>query len=138
MTRLLRSAYVIGRRDFTATVLSKSFILFLLAPLFPVLLTLAFGGIGARVANDAERPVVAVIGSQAEVAQLSAARNRLADALGGGGFIELAGFPPQSDLQAQQRDLLAGTSVRVLAVLSGGLDHPHLKGSVSPDGATVH
>ncbi|MEA3016070.1 MAG: hypothetical protein QOI38_792, partial [Sphingomonadales bacterium] len=33
MNRLFRSAWVIARRDFVATVFSRSFILFLLAPL---------------------------------------------------------------------------------------------------------
>ena len=41
MMRFIRSAWVIARRDFTATVLSKTFIFFLLGPLFPLL----FGGV---------------------------------------------------------------------------------------------
>ena len=41
MMHRLRSAFVIARRDFSATVLSKAFIFFLLAPLFPLL----FGGV---------------------------------------------------------------------------------------------
>ena len=59
MMRLLRSAFVIGRRDFSATVLSKTFLFFLLGPVFPLLLGGVFGGIGARVASQAEKPVVA-------------------------------------------------------------------------------
>ena len=50
MMRFLRSAFVVGRRDFAATVLSKTFIFFLLAPLFPVAMGGLFGSIGARVA----------------------------------------------------------------------------------------
>ena len=60
MMRFLRSAYVIARRDFAATVLSKTFIFFLLGPLFPLLLGGLFGGIGARVASQTERPSIAV------------------------------------------------------------------------------
>ena len=60
MMRFLRSAFVIGRRDFSATVLSKTFIFFLLAPMFPLLMGGVFGGIGARVAQQTERPIVAV------------------------------------------------------------------------------
>ena len=48
MMRFLRSAFVIARRDFAATVLSKAFIFFLLGPLFPLLLGGVFGGIGAQ------------------------------------------------------------------------------------------
>ncbi len=60
MMRFIRSAFVIARRDFTATVLSKAFIFFLLGPLFPLLLGGLFGGIGAQVASRVERPTVAV------------------------------------------------------------------------------
>ena len=74
MMRFLRSAFVIARRDFSATVLSKAFIFFLLGPLFPLLLGGVFGGIGARVATQTERPVVAVVGSPQEFALISAAR----------------------------------------------------------------
>ena len=63
MMRLIRSAYVIGRRDFAATVLSKAFIFFLIGPLFPLLLGGIFGSIGARVATQTERAVVAVVSS---------------------------------------------------------------------------
>ena len=61
--RIIRSAFVIGRRDFTATVLSKAFIFFLLGPLFPLVLGGVFAGIGTNVATRAERPVVAVVAS---------------------------------------------------------------------------
>ena len=62
----IRAAFVIARRDFTATVLSKTFLLFLLGPLFPVLMGAAFGGIGARIEQGADRPVVAVIAAPHE------------------------------------------------------------------------
>ena len=66
MMRRLRSAFVIARRDFSATVLSKTFLFFLLGPLFPLLLGGAFGSIGARVASRTETPMVAVISSPAD------------------------------------------------------------------------
>ena len=52
MTRFLRGAWVIARRDFSATVLSKTFIFFLLAPLFPAAMGGLFGSIGARVGDE--------------------------------------------------------------------------------------
>ena len=54
MMRFLRSAFVIARRDFAATVLSKTFIFFLLGPLFPLLLGGVFGG-HRRARRDADR-----------------------------------------------------------------------------------
>ncbi len=44
MSELIRAAFVIARRDFTATVLSRTFLLFLLGPFFPVLMVVVFGG----------------------------------------------------------------------------------------------
>src|SRR5689334_18685289 len=82
MMRRIRSAFVIARRDFSATVLSKTFLFFLLGPLFPLLLGGAFGSIGARVASRTETPLVAVVSSQADYARLAAARERVAAALG--------------------------------------------------------
>ena len=45
----LRAAFVIARRDFVATVFSKTFLLFLIGPLFPILMAVMFGGIGDRI-----------------------------------------------------------------------------------------
>ena len=67
MMRFIRSAFVIARRDFAATVLSKAFIFFLLGPLFPLLLGGVFGGIGARVASQSEQPVVAVVSARRRI-----------------------------------------------------------------------
>jgi ABC-2 type transport system permease protein len=137
MIRFLRSAWVIARRDFTATVLSKAFIFFLLAPLFPLLMGGVFGGIGARVATQAEKPVVAVIAPNAEFKRLEAARGNLVEAVGDDNLVKLVGYPPSAAPAAQQKRLLASRNPPVRAVLSGGLDHPRLAGSLGSDAATV-
>src|SRR3954467_5950714 len=107
MMRFLRSAFVIGRRDFSATVLSKAFIFFLLAPLFPLLMGGVFGGIGARVATRTEKPVVAVVAPQAEVKQLADAREQMAAAIGEESLVQLVGYSPEPDFNAQQKRLLS-------------------------------
>ncbi len=137
MMRFLRSAFVIARRDFTATVLSKTFIFFLLAPLFPVAMGGLFGTIGARVANQTERPVVAVVAPKVDFQKLSAARNQLADAIGDGALVNIVGYSPEGNLAAQEKRLLASRNPPVRAVLSGGLDHPRLVGALGSDPATV-
>ena len=53
MRELLRAAFVIARRDFTATVLSRTFLLFLLGPFFPVLMIFVFGAATAPIGSDA-------------------------------------------------------------------------------------
>ena len=136
MTRFLRSAYVIARRDFTATVLSKAFIFFLLGPLFPVLLGGVFGGIGSRVAAQVERPVVAVVFSKSDYERLSAARDELANGVGGD-VVKLVHYRPEPDLEAQKQRLLSTREPPVRAVLSGSLVHPKLTGAVAGDPTTV-
>jgi ABC-2 type transport system permease protein len=137
MMRFLRSSFVIARRDFGATVLSKTFIFFLLGPLFPLLLGGVFGGIGARVASQTERPVVAVVSSSADFDRLAAARTQLAQALSEGSVVTLIHEAPSEDLQSQQRRLLAYGSPPVRAVLSGGVDHPRLAGNLANDPVTL-
>ena len=97
MMRFIRSSFVIARRDFGATVLSKAFIFFLLAPVFPLLFGSLFGGIGARIAARTERPVIAVIDSRADFDRLAAARDQLAHALGEDAVVKLVHYDAEPD-----------------------------------------
>jgi ABC-2 type transport system permease protein len=135
--RLFRSAYVIARRDFAATVLSKAFIFFLLGPLFPLLLGGIFGGIGAKVATQTEQPVVAVVASSHDFQRISAARDRIADTMPDSTVVRLAHYAPERDLAAQQKRLLASRNPPVRAVLTGGLTDPHLTGAVTKEAEAV-
>jgi ABC-2 type transport system permease protein len=137
MMRFLRSSFVIARRDFSATVLSKTFIFFLLAPLFPLLMGGVFGGIGARVASQSNHPVVAVIAPAAEFQRLSGARERMAAAMGEEAIVKLVDYAPEPDLVAQQKRLLAGGDPPIGGVLTGGLDRPRLIGPLGGNPATV-
>lgn len=137
MIRFIRSAFVIARRDFGATVLSKTFIFFLLAPLFPLLMGGVFGSIGARVATQAARPVVAVVSSEKDFERLSSAREGLAQALGDESMVSLVHYSPEPDLTIQQKRLLSSRSPPIRAVLTGGIDHPQLIGSVADDPGTL-
>ena len=137
MASLLRSAFVIARRDFTATVFSRAFLLFLIGPLFPVLMGVIFGTIGGATMSDAERPTVAVISSDAEFQALSAARERLAQAVDPPVLIELRHVPPQGDSAQQRARLLQSTSPPFLAVLEGGLARPHLTGPLKANAGFV-
>jgi len=137
MMRFLRSAFVIARRDFSATVLSKTFIFFLLAPLFPLLFGGVFGSMSARIASRTERPVIAVVWNAADYQRLSDARDEMTDALGEGAVVKLAHFAPKPDSAAQVKQLLATKSLPVRAVLTGGLGRPHLTGPVSTDRTTT-
>jgi len=131
MTRLLRGAFVIARRDLGATVLSKTFLFFLLGPLFPLLFGGIFGGIGASVASENEKPVVAVVSSAADFAALKAARSQLGQAIDDNGLLRLVHYAPQGDAQVQVRRLLATRHPAIRSVLTGGLAAPHLTGPLA-------
>jgi len=137
MIGFLRKSFVIGRRDFGATVLSKAFIFFLLGPMFPLLLGGLFGGIGARVASKTERPYVAVVASDADFARISSARDQLAGTVDEASLVKIIHYAPEADLAAEQQRLLASTSPPIRAVLAGGIDHPHLTGALAGDPRTV-
>ena len=134
MPKLIRSAFVIARRDFTATVFSKAFLFFLLGPFLPVIFAVLFGGIGARVAAQTAEPTVAVIASHEEFNRLAAARDRLASGLVGSPLIRFARYEPDPDATGQVKRLLQSRNPPVLAVLVGGLSRPHLIGGVRQDG----
>ncbi|WP_205481263.1 ABC transporter permease [Sphingomonas arenae] len=131
---LISSAFVIGRRDFTATVFSKSFLFFLLGPLFPLLVGILFGGIGASVANDAERPLVAVLAPSADYARLQIAHDQVAKAVDGS-IIRLQHVAPKSDLATQRKALLEARETPARAVLESPFGSPRLTGSIQPDGS---
>src|SRR5687768_2815861 len=137
MATLLRSAFVIARRDFTATVFSKTFLFFLLGPLFPVLMGVIFGSISGSAISEAERPVVAVIASDADFRALAGARKRLDDAIARPPMLELLHVRPEPDAAAQRARLLALESPPIIGVLEGGLDHPRLIGGLEPEGNTI-
>jgi ABC-2 type transport system permease protein len=99
----IRAAFVIARRDFTATVLSKTFLLFLLGPLFPIGLGFIFGGIGAQVERNAAPATIAVISSPADYALLESARERFAPLGTDRPLVRLQRVSPESDVAAQRQ-----------------------------------
>jgi ABC-2 type transport system permease protein len=137
MRELIRSAFVIGRRDFTATVFSRSFLLFLLGPLFPVLMIVIFGGISTRIASEAAQPVVAVLMSESEFARLNDARGKLAGALIDVPLVKLRRFEPLADRDSVRPLLSNKQDPPVLGVLDGTLADPRFIGAVNAEGTTV-
>jgi ABC-2 type transport system permease protein len=133
----LRAAFVIARRDFVATVFSKTFLFFLIGPLFPVVMGVAFGGLGERIDAGRAAPQVAVIAAPADFAALAAARERLLPLAGERPFVALARVAPAADGARQRELLLNDKEVERIGVLDGGLARPHFTGAVKADGNTV-
>jgi ABC-2 type transport system permease protein len=134
----IRAAFVIARRDFTATVLSKTFLLFLVGPLFPIALGMGMVGIGAQVDRNAKAPPVAVIFSQQDFARLEAARERLAPLADTTPLVELRYVKPEADLAKQRSRLLSDDVHPVMAVLDSGFGRPRLTGAVTGRTRTTH
>jgi len=135
MMSFFQSAFVIGRRDFTATVFSRTFLFFLLGPLLIIGLSLLMGGTSSRMAREDLRSSVAVVGSQADFAAIQAAHKRMAPAFGRDELPALVYAEPDYVPDVQVKELLASPEKRIIAVLTGGLQRPVLTGDISKQGS---
>lgn len=81
MNILIRTAAVVARRDFVATVMSRTFVLFLIAPLFPIVFGLIFGSATPdareRAAAASAGRVIAVDANADVMGRLATAHDRL-------------------------------------------------------------
>jgi len=127
MMRMFEAAWVIARRDFVATVYSRSFILFLVVPL------IVFGA-ATLVKTAAERndpggqPLVAVVADTPTVQALESARERLTIGIPERAFPRFQAVAPAENIQVQAGQLLADQQGGYSAVFSGTLDRPVLTG----------
>ncbi|WP_156840845.1 ABC transporter permease [Novosphingobium aquimarinum] len=76
------AAMVVARRDFTAILFSRSFLFFLLGPLFPVVVAVMAGGVGQRVQTSAETPRIGIAMSGEDALRMTTARDSLAGSAG--------------------------------------------------------
>jgi len=127
---LWRAAWVVARRDFVAILFSRSFIFFLLGPLFPILVGTLAAGVGTQAQSQlAAAAEVGVAMSAEDGARLVAARNELAEKIGP----VVPRFAVIAPLGAgeEQAALLTGSDRHLAAIISGTLDEPVL---TAPDG----
>ena len=125
----LAAAYVVARRDFVAILFSRSFVFFLLGPLFPLLVGGLAGGIGQRVQANADRPVLGMAMSPADTARMVKAQQQLAQQLG-------ANMPELLVVKqlapGEQFDPIAAmknNQANLAAIVTGSPAHPVLTGS---------
>ena len=130
MNETIRAAWVIGRRDFTAVVLSKAFLMFLLGPLFPLGAGILFGSLGESIADDMGGDVVGISIPAEEAQALIQTRMRLATVLGDRRYPELRPLQPDEGTPKQvleaAKALDDGSKGKLAAVLSGSFDQPVL------------
>ena len=125
----IAAAYVVARRDFVAILFSRSFFFFLLGPLFPLLVGGLAGGIGQRVQETADRPVLGVAMTAPDTARMLKAEQALTDQLGPN-MPELVvvrelkpgeAFDPAAAIKSNKANLAA--------IVTGTPAHPVLTGS---------
>lgn len=125
----LQAALVVARRDFIAILWSRSFIFFLLGPLFTMGIGFLAGGIGQSVQQSVTRPVLGVAMQSADADAMVANARRL--------NVELDGVVPEivvlKRLAAGETfdaaAALKSKRANVAAVVTGDLKHPVLTGS---------
>jgi ABC-2 type transport system permease protein len=127
---MLSAAYVIARRDFVAILFSRSFIFFLLGPLFMVAVASFSGGLGEQLRVAARQPHLGVAMSAGDIDALLAAQAPLAAQLGDTvpPMIVLRRLRPGEQFAAQPT-LSGGPNSSIAAVLTGSLAHPVLTGT---------
>jgi len=127
MMSVFQASWVIARRDFAATVYSRSFIFFMITPLLVVGFSILMAFAGARTATD-NPPIVAVAADSATVEALTAARAHLVSRTNERAFPTLKVVQPAQDLGEQARALISDEEPGYSAVLSGTLEQPVLHG----------
>ena len=128
MRNVFESAFVIARRDFVATVYTRTFILFLLAPLIMFGLAMGVGAVSAQADQEATRDSVAVVTDSQTLEAIQHSRTRLVAATSEHSFPALTGVQPAENVAVQAQALLADTDANHSAVLTGTLDRPVLAG----------
>ena len=133
MMGLFEAAWVIARRDFLATVYSRTFIIFLLMPVFLVGISLAAGQAGERADREAQQAEVALVTDSQTVAALQQGRQALVAGTSELSFPRLTVVAPAEHPDVQAQGLLADESAAYSAVFTGTLDHPVLTGPAKID-----
>lgn len=121
---LWRAALVVARRDFTAILFSKAFLLFLIGPLFFIGISGAAGALTSQAVSQADSPRLAVALAPNESRAFAAAHAQLADLVR---LPDIEVVDPRE--AADTAALLADDSRNFAAVLGGTLVAPRLTGT---------
>lgn len=123
----LAAAFVVARRDFTAILFSRTFIFFLLGPLFPIVVGGLAGGIGQEVESQAARSDLGVAMQAADVDAMLAARAALEPKMGGmPEFTVVRRLAPGESIDAAAA--LKAPGAQLAAVVTGSPSRPVLTG----------
>ncbi|KLE34246.1 ABC transporter permease [Aurantiacibacter luteus] len=128
---LLKAAWVVARRDFSAILFSRAFFFFLLGPLFPVVVMVMAGGVGAQVQSSAATADIGLAMQSEDVDRMLDAREELARQLGGvvPPMVEVASLAAGEDFDA--RATLETTEGSLAAIVTGTPEAPVLTATES-------
>jgi len=129
MKEIIRAAFVIGRRDFTAIIFSKAFFFFLLGPLFPLGVSIIAGGLGREIAEDRDAPVIGILMEAEAAAKIEDSRKTLIKQMGAGSFPDIKILKLTPENIANPKKLLESGKDSFAAILSGTLDKPIMTGT---------
>jgi ABC-2 type transport system permease protein len=127
MNDTFKQIAVIARRDFMAVVATPTFLLFLLAPFFMLGISVASGFGGAYLAKSSvSKRQMIVIADPRQSAAINASEAALRERLYGDekGASILRIIAPETDVNAQQKALLADKTADVTAILHGSFAAP--------------
>ncbi|MES2493073.1 MAG: ABC transporter permease [Pseudomonadota bacterium] len=124
----LAAAVVVARRDFSAVLFSRSFLLFLLGPLFPLVVAGLATGVGQKVEQKAARPALGIAMQAADADAMLRAGAQLGPRLGNAApeLVVLARLEPHQRFDAESA--LRGGRSNVAAVVTGTLGRPVIVG----------
>jgi len=126
------AALVVARRDFSAILFSRSFIFFLLGPLFPVVVAALAGGVGQKVQESTARPQLGIVMQAEDAAAMIRAHDALARRMGSGlpDFVVVRRLDPGEsfDPAAALKGPRGSSGGNLAAVLSGTPASPVLTG----------
>jgi ABC-2 type transport system permease protein len=131
MKEIIRAAFVIARRDFTAIIYSKAFIFFLLGPFFPVLVGFAAGNLGGQIAKEASQPIVGIALAKEEAGKILSARESLSKTLGDRYFARMVVVGDPAADQKSPQSYLAKKTDNLSVVVSGTLAEPLITGTAN-------
>ncbi|MCB5425600.1 ABC transporter permease [Altererythrobacter sp. CC-YST694] len=122
----VQAAFVVARRDFVAILLSRTFIFFLLGPLFPLIVGGLAGGIGEQVQQEAAQPEIGIAMQGADVDRMLAAYDQLAPRIGPAipRMVELRRLSPGETFDA--RSVLEHAQGDMAAIVTGTPASPEL------------
>lgn len=131
MSEILRAAWVIARRDFTAHARTKAFAFFLMAPLIFVVVAMGMSTLESNAAETSAAPVIGMFLPPGDANRMVASRDTLEREFDVEGLPRLASARCTSVRLDQAADLLGCTQRggRYQAIISGSLKRPILTGS---------